>query len=168
MSSAAQYASPLAPRESAEGGAITTDIPARLDRLPWSRFHVLVMVALGVTWILDGLEVTIIGAIAPVLQNTQTLGLSAGEIGAAGSAHIVGAVVGALLFGWLTDRFGRRLVFYVTLIVYLLGVLLTATSWSFWSFALFRAVTGLEPVRLAITSRSRNFVLVHGEGFEPP
>jgi MFS family permease len=101
------------------------------------------MVALGVTWILDGLEVTIIGAIAPVLQNTQTLGLSAGEIGAAGSAYVIGAVVGALLFGWLTDRFGRRLVFYVTLIVYLLGVLLTATSWSFWSFALFRAVTGL-------------------------
>src|SRR5436190_17934121 len=142
MSSAAQYASPLAPRESAEGGAITTDIPARLDRLPWSRFHVLVMVALGVTWILDGLEVTIIGAIAPVLQNTQTLGLSAGEIGAAGSAYIVGAVVGALLFGWLTDRFGRRLVFYVTLIVYLAGVLLSATSWDFWSFALFRAITG--------------------------
>jgi MFS family permease len=143
MSSAAQYASPLASRQRVEAGAITTDIPARLDRLPWSRFHVLVMVALGVTWILDGLEVTVIGAIAPVLQNTQTLGLSAGEIGAAGSAYIVGAVVGALLFGWLTDRFGRRLVFYVTLIVYLLGVLLTATSWSFWSFALFRAVTGL-------------------------
>src|SRR5262249_39686326 len=70
----------------------------------------------GVTWILDGLEVTIIGAIAPVLQDTQTLGLSAGEIGAAGSAYVIGAVVGALLFGWLTDRFGRRLVFYVTLI----------------------------------------------------
>ena len=142
MSSAAQYASPLASRQRAEGGAITTDIPARLDRLPWSRFHLLVTVALGVTWILDGLEVTIIGAIAPVLQDTQTLGLSAGEIGAAGSAYVIGAVVGALLFGWLTDRFGRRLVFYVTLIVYLLGVLLTATSWSFWSFALFRAITG--------------------------
>src|SRR3954447_12619733 len=142
MSSAAQYASPLASRQRVEAGAITTDIPARLDRLPWSRFHLLVMVALGVTWILDGLEVTIIGAIAPVLQNTQTLGLSAGEIGAAGSAYVIGAVVGALLFGWLTDRFGRRLVFYVTLIVYLLGVLLTATSWSFWSFALFRAITG--------------------------
>jgi MFS family permease len=77
-----------------------------------------------------------------VLQNPQTLGLSAGEIGAAGSAYVTGAVLGALLFGWLTDRFGRRLVFYVTLIVYLAGVLLTATSWSFWSFALFRAVTG--------------------------
>src|SRR6266403_2217875 len=73
------------------------------------RFHLLVMVALGITWILDGLEVTIVGAIAPVLQNGQTLGLSAGQIGAAGSAYLIGAVVGALLFGWLTDRFGRRL-----------------------------------------------------------
>jgi MFS family permease len=143
MSSAAHYASPLASRDRAESRAISTDIPARLDRLPWSRFHLLVMVALGVTWILDGLEVTIVGAIAPVLQNAQTLGLSAGQIGAAGSAYLIGAVVGALLFGWLTDRFGRRLVFYVTLIVYLVGVLLTATSWSFWSFALFRAITGL-------------------------
>src|ERR1700758_2162215 len=129
------------PRPS-EAGEISTDIPARLDRLPWSRFHVLVLVALGVTWILDGIEVTIVGSIGPVLQDQQTLGLSAGQIGAAGSAYVVGAVVGALLFGWLTDRFGRRLVFYVTLLVYLAGVLLTATSWSFLSFALFRAVTG--------------------------
>jgi MFS family permease len=143
MSSAAQYASPSASRQTLGGRGVTTDIPARLDRLPWSRFHLLVTVALGVTWILDGLEVTIVGAIAPVLQNSQTLGLSAGQIGAAASAYVTGAVVGALLFGWLTDRFGRRLVFYVTLVVYLVGVLLTATSWSFWSFALFRAVTGL-------------------------
>src|SRR6476661_950380 len=121
---------------------ITTDIPARLDRLPWSRFHLLVVVALGVTWILDGLEVTIVGSIGPVLQNSQTLGLSAQEIGSAGSSYVIGAVVGALLFGWMTDRFGRRLVFYVTLIVYLAGVLLSATSWDFWSFALFRAITG--------------------------
>src|ERR1700694_3119778 len=111
-----------------------TDIPARLDRLPWSRFHVLVGIALGITWILDGLEVTIVGAIGPVLQNPPTLGLSAGEIGGAGSAYVTGAVVGAMVFGWLTYRFGRRLVFYVTLVVYLVGVLLTATSWSFWSF----------------------------------
>ena len=122
--------------------SITTDIPARLDRLPWSRFHLLVVVALGVTWILDGLEVTIVGSIGPVLQNSQTLGLSAQEIGSAGSAYVIGAVVGALLFGWLTDRFGRRLVFYLTLVVYLAGVLLSATSWDFWSFALFRAITG--------------------------
>ena len=123
--------------------AIRTDIPARLDRLPWSRFHLMVVVALGVTWILDGLEVTIVGAIGPVLQNKDTLGLTAIEVGNAASAYVVGAVVGAILFGWLTDRFGRRLVFYVTLIVYLVGVLLTATSWSFWSFAVFRAITGL-------------------------
>ena len=122
--------------------SITTDIPARLDRLPWSRFHLLVVVALGVTWILDGLEVTIVGSIGPVLQNSRTLGLSAQEIGSAGSAYVIGAVVGALLFGWLTDRFGRRLVFYLTLMIYLAGVLLSATSWDFWSFALFRAITG--------------------------
>jgi len=79
--------------------SITTDIPARLDRLPWSRFHLLVVVALGVTWILDGLEVTIVGSIGPVLQNSRTLGLSAQEIGSAGSAYVIGAVVGALLFG---------------------------------------------------------------------
>jgi MFS family permease len=83
--------------------SITTDIPARLDRLPWSRFHLLVVVALGVTWILDGLEVTIVGSIGPVLQNSQTLGLSTQEIGSAGSAYVIGAVVGALLFGWLTS-----------------------------------------------------------------
>src|SRR5271166_458027 len=122
---------------------ISTDIPARLDRLAWSRFHVLVVVALGVTWILDGLEVTIVGSIGPVLENPQALGISAEEIGAAGSAYVTGAVLGALVFGWLTDRFGRRLVFYVTLVVYLTGVILTATSWNFWSFAAFRAITGL-------------------------
>src|SRR6202011_3153777 len=116
--------------------AIVTDIPARLDRLPWSRFHLLVVIALGITWILDGLEVTIVGSIGPVLQNPLTLGLSAGEIGGAGSAYVTGAVVGAMVFGWLTDRFGRRVAVYLTLIVYLAGVLLTATSWSFWSFAL--------------------------------
>jgi MFS family permease len=122
---------------------IVTDIPARLDRLPWSRFHVLIVIALGVTWILDGLEVTIVGAIGPVLQSAQTLALSAADIGAAGSAYVTGAVIGAIVFGWLTDRFGRRFIFYLTLIVYLGGVLLTATSWSLWSFAAFRAVTGL-------------------------
>src|SRR5215468_12620913 len=81
----------------AEHTAVATDIPARLDRLPWSRFHVLVVGALGITWILDGLEVTVVGAIGPVLQNPQTLGLSAAAIGAAGSAYVIGAVIGALI-----------------------------------------------------------------------
>jgi MFS family permease len=102
-----------------------------------------VVIALGVTWILDGLEVTIVGAIGPVLENPKTLGLSPIQIGNAASSYVIGAVIGALLFGWMTDRFGRRFVFYVTLIIYLAGVLLTAVSWSFLSFAAFRAVTGL-------------------------
>ena len=127
----------------AELAAIKTNIPARLDRLPWCRFHVLIIVALGVTWILDVLEVTIVGSIGPVLQDPQTLALSAEQIGASASSYVVGAVCGALIFGWLTDRFGRRFVFYVTLIVYLTGVLLTAVSWNFWSFAAFRAITGM-------------------------
>jgi MFS family permease len=88
---------------------------------------------------LDGLEVTIVGSIGPVLQNSATLGPSAQQIGAAASSYVVDAVCGALVFGWLTDR---RYVFYVTLFVYLAGVLLSATSWNFWSFAAFRAITG--------------------------
>ena len=122
--------------------SIATQIPARLDRLPWSRFHLLVVVALGVTWILDGLEVTIVGAVGAVLQDKATLGLTAEEIGALASCYVAGAVLGALLFGWLTDRFGRRRMFYLTLAVYLTGVALSAVAWDFWSFALFRALTG--------------------------
>lgn len=75
---------------------LQTTIPARLDRLPWSRFHLLLVIALGITWILDGLEVTIVGAIGPVLQNTDTLGLSTPQIGAAATFYVVGAVAGAL------------------------------------------------------------------------
>jgi MFS family permease len=126
----------------AEHAAVATDIPARLDRLPWSRFHLLVVIALGITWILDGLEVTVVGAIGPVLRDPHTLGLTAAQLGTAGSAYVIGAVIGALVFGWLTDRYGRRLVFYLTLVVYLAGVLLTASSWDFLSFAVFRAITG--------------------------
>ncbi len=124
-------------------GEITTDIPARMDRLPWSRFHVLVVVALGITWVLDGLEVTIVGSIGPILKSHATLGLSDQDIGSLATCYLAGAVVGALLFGWLTDRSGRRLIFGVTLGVYLLGVLLSAFAWNFWSLAIFRAITGL-------------------------
>jgi MFS family permease len=122
---------------------IRTSIPFRLDRLPWSRFHLMVVIGLGITWILDGLEVTIVGSLGPALQSADTLHLSSADLGAVASFYVVGAVVGALVFGWITDRYGRRLVFYVTLIVYLSGVLMSAFAWDFWSFAIFRMVTGL-------------------------
>jgi MFS family permease len=122
---------------------VKTDIPARLDRLPWSRFHLFIVIGLGVTWILDGLEVTIVGALGPALQNPLTLHLSSANLGAVASCYVVGAVTGALVSGWVTDRFGRRLAFYATLIVYLAGVLLSAFAWNFWSFAFFRMLTGM-------------------------
>jgi MFS family permease len=127
----------------ADGASIIeTDIPARLDRLPWTRFHTLVVVALGVTWILDGLEVTVAGSIAGALQESPVLQFSAAEVGAVGSAYLAGAVLGALLFGYLTDRFGRRRLFFVTLGLYLTATAATAGSWDFASFALFRFLTG--------------------------
>jgi MFS family permease len=122
--------------------AIKTLIPARLDRLPWTRFHWMVVIGLGVTWVLDGLEVTIIGAVSGVLQDPATLHLSASSIGAISSFYLAGAVVGSLFFGWMTDKYGRRLFFFITLATYLVGVLLSAFSWSFWSFAVFRFITG--------------------------
>jgi MFS family permease len=121
---------------------IETDIPARLDALPWGRFHTLVVVALGVTWILDGLEVTMTGALSGVLKETTTLGLSNAEIGLAATAYLVGAISGALFFGWLTDRLGRKKLFFITLTVYLVATAATALSWNFWSFALLRLATG--------------------------
>jgi MFS family permease len=121
---------------------IETDVPARLDRLPWTRFHTLVVIALGITWVLDGLEVTIAGSIAGALQDSPVLRFSAAEVGLVSSAYLAGAVAGALLFGYLTDRFGRRRLFMVTLGVYLLATAATAFAWDFWSFALFRALTG--------------------------
>ncbi len=122
---------------------ITTDIPARLDRLPWSRFHLMIVLALGITWVLDGLEVTIVGSLGPVLQDKRTLGFSAQDVGSVASFYVVGAVMGALVFGWLTDRMGRKFIFFVTLGVYVTGVLLSAFAWDFWSFGIFRLITGL-------------------------
>jgi MFS family permease len=121
---------------------IVTLIPARLDRLPWTRFHTLIVVGLGITWVLDGLEVTLFGAVSAVLQEPETLAFSPEQIGLLASSYLVGAVLGSLLFGWLTDRYGRRLFFFITLAVYLAGVLLSAFSWDFWSFAFFRFITG--------------------------
>jgi MFS family permease len=123
--------------------AITTDIPARIDRLPWSRFHLLVVIALGITWVLDGLEVTIVGSIGPILKDHRTLGLTDQDIGTVAACYVAGAVAGALLFGWLTDRFGRRMIFNITLGIYVAGVLASAFCWNMWSFAAFRVLTGL-------------------------
>src|SRR5690349_7505198 len=124
------------------GETISTDIPARLDRLPWSRWHWLVIVALGITWILDGLEVTLVGSISGVLTDKGTLHLSTSEATAAGSFYLAGAVGGALLFGYLTDRYGRKKLFMVTLGVYLVFTVCTALAWGFWSFMIFRFLAG--------------------------
>src|SRR6266516_646065 len=135
---------PVAADAAAQASAaiVTTDIPARLDRLRWGRFHTLVVVALGITWILDGLEVTLAGAISPALKESPQLRFSNADVGFASSAYLVGAVAGALFFGWLTDRLGRKKLFFITLSVYLVATAATALSWNFWSFALFRFVTG--------------------------
>ena len=124
------------------GKTTKTDIPARLDRLPWSRWHWLVIVALGITWILDGLEVTLVGSISGVLTDKGTLHFSTAQATAAGSFYLAGAVGGALLFGYLTDRYGRRKLFMITLGVYLLFTVATALAWNFWSFMLFRVLAG--------------------------
>src|SRR5215213_5590962 len=121
---------------------VETDIPARLDRLPWSRFHTLVVAALGITWILDGLEVTLAGSVAGALKASPVLQFSNADVGLAASAYLAGAVVGALFFGWLTDRLGRKKLFFITLAVYLVATAATALSWNFWSFVLFRFLTG--------------------------
>jgi MFS family permease len=121
---------------------VETDIPARLDRLPWGRFHTLVVAALGITWILDGLEVTLAGALSGALKQSPVLQFSNTDIGLASSAYLAGAVLGALFFGWLTDRLGRKKLFFITLAVYLVATAATAFSWNLWSYALFRFLTG--------------------------
>jgi MFS family permease len=121
---------------------IETDIPQRLDSLPFGDFHLLVIVALGVTWVLDGLEVTLAGTLAGALMQSSGLGLTASQIGLAGSAYLCGAVIGAFGFGWLTDRLGRKKLFTVTLAVYLLATAATGLSWDAWSFVAFRFLTG--------------------------
>ena len=126
----------------APGTIIESDIPARLDRLPWGRFHTLVVAALGVTWILDGLEVTLAGSLAGALKDSPVLRFSNADVGLAASAYLAGAVLGALFFGWLTDRLGRKKLFFITLSVYLVATAATATSWNLLSFAFFRFVTG--------------------------
>lgn len=129
--------------DTGSNATIATDIPARLDRLPWSRFHTLVVVALGVTWILDGLEVTLAGSVSGALKESPVLRFSSTEIGMAGAAYLAGAVLGALFFGWLTDRLGRKKLFTITLLVYLAATAATAFSWNLTSFLIFRFFTGM-------------------------
>ncbi|MDE2462677.1 MAG: MFS transporter [Alphaproteobacteria bacterium] len=111
--------------------------------MPWVRFHWLVAFGLGATWILDGLEVTLVGSLSGALEKSSGLGLNAALIGYAASFYIAGAVLGALLFGWLTDLWGRKRLFTVTLGVYLIATVLTGLSFNFWSFVLFRFLTGM-------------------------
>lgn len=119
-----------------------SDIPARLDRLPWSRFHWLVVLALGASWAIDGLEVTLKGAVSGVLQDPATLGLTSTQIGLAASSYLAGAVIGALVCGHLTDRYGRAKLFFITMGIYLSGTMASAFAWDFVSLCAFRAVTG--------------------------
>src|SRR3954453_13958642 len=124
------------------GRVITSKIPARLDRLPWSKWHWLVVVGLGTVWILDGLEVTIVGAIASRLSEKDALGISASQVGFAATLYVIGACCGALFFGHLTDRYGRKLLFMVTLGVYLVATVATAFAPTFLWFAICRFFTG--------------------------
>ncbi len=119
---------------------ISTKIPARLDRLPWSKWHWYVVASLGTVWILDGLEVTMKGAVGPSLRDS--LGMTSGQVGLVASIYVFGAISGALFWGYLTDRMGRKKLFLATLGVYMLGVIMTTLAWGFWSFAIFRFVTG--------------------------
>ncbi|MEA2367128.1 MAG: hypothetical protein QOI32_2640 [Thermoleophilaceae bacterium] len=121
---------------------IRTRIPARMDRLPWSSWHWLVVLGLGTVWILDGLEVTIVGAIGARLTEKDALGISNGQLGLAGTIYVLGAASGALFWGYLTDRFGRKKLFLITLGVYLLATVATAFASSFAFFAVCRFFTG--------------------------
>src|ERR1700726_4517640 len=138
--SSARDASSLARAENDR--VIETSIPARLDSLHWSGFHPRVVLALGITWILDGLEVTLAGALSGALKESPTLHFSNFDVGFSNSAYLAGAVLGALGFGWLTDRIGRKKLFFITLALYLTATAATALSWGVASYALFRFLTG--------------------------
>ncbi len=124
------------------GHPLTTRIPQRLDRLPWSRWHWRIVGALGVTWLLDGLEVSIVAALGPMLTHPDTLHLTQSEVGLTASAYLAGSVAGALFFSYLTDRQGRKKWFMITLALYLMATVLTAFSWDLMSFMVFRFFTG--------------------------
>src|SRR3977135_1087728 len=126
------------------GRTIRTQVPARLDRLPWSRFHWRVVLGLGTVWVLDGLEVTIVGAIAPRLTEPgSAIHLNAADVGTAAAIYVAGACIGALVFGQLTDRHGRKKLFMVTLLLYLTATVATAFAFAPWYLFLCRFLTGM-------------------------
>jgi MFS family permease len=135
-------ATTAAPLRGDDDRVIETSIPSRLDSLTWSGFHTRVVLALGITWILDGLEVTLAGALSGALKESPTLQFTNFDVGFSNSGYLAGAVLGALGFGWLTDRIGRRKLFFITLALYLTATAATALSWSVASYALFRFLTG--------------------------
>jgi MFS family permease len=123
---------------------VRTNVPARLDRLPWSRFHWRIVIGLGTVWILDGLEVTIVGSIAPRLTEAGSgIGMSAADIGIAAAIYVAGACVGALFFGQLTDRYGRKKLFMLTMALYIVATVATAFAFAPWYFFLCRFLTGM-------------------------
>jgi MFS family permease len=146
---------------------ITTDIPARLDRLPWAKFHWLVVIGLGAVWTLDGLEVTIVGSMSEALNPADTgLGMSNFDIGLAGAVYVAGGCLGALVFGQLTDRFGRKKLFLITLAVYTIATVLTAFSPSpLWYFACrFLTAAGIGGEYAAINSAIDELIPAHYRG----
>ncbi len=141
-------------------------VPARLDRLPWTRFHWLVVVGLGVSWILDGLEIQIVSLVAPILTDAKTLHLSTSQVGFLGSMYLIGEVVGALFFGRLTDKLGRKKLFIVTLAIYLIGSGLGGLSWNYYSLLFFRFIagTGIGGEYTAINSAIDELIPSHYRG----
>src|SRR5437660_4701983 len=165
--SPAQDQSASAPLMQDNSRIVETSIPARLDNLGWSGFHTRVVLALGITWILDGLEVTLAGALSGALKESPALHFSNFDVGLANSAYLAGAVLGALGFGWLTDRIGRKKLFFITLAVYLTATAATALSWSVGSYALFRFLTGagIGGEYTAINSTIQEFVPARYRGW---
>lgn len=134
--------SPAARPDVERGDVVRSDIPARLDALAWSRWHQRVVLALGITWILDGLEASLIANLAPTLQDPRALGLRAAQVGLANTVYLLGQVIGALVFGHLTDRYGRKRLFLVTLGLYLGATAASGAAPDFWVFLLFRLLAG--------------------------
>lgn len=132
----------LRSREGAAVNHIDTDIPARLDRLPWSRWHLRVVTVLSITWLLDGLEGSLGGALAGALKSEKSLALTDAQLGVSSSLYLGGAVFGALVFGYLADRYGRRKLFTWTLLLYVCATAATGLSWNLLSFTFFRMLTG--------------------------